>query len=112
MNTPDHSTDEREARRQAIIRTACDLTRHAFGERFEIAEQAAADAAEDTSEDEDAKPPVAKLTLAFSWFAGQVRPELEAKVSFSQRRVLTLSAPTDQEQGRLTFDTARDIIGQ
>lgn len=108
MNTPDH----KENRRQAIITTACDLTREAFGERFEAAEQSAADVAADTSDDEDAKPPVAKLTLAFSWFAGQERPELEATVSFSARRVLKLSAPTDKEQAKLSFETARDIIGQ
>lgn len=92
----DNSMSPAEARRQAIIRTATDLTREAFGERFEEIERAAAEAAADTTEDEDAKPPVGKLTISFEWFAGQDRPELEAKATYSIRRTLKLSAPTDR----------------
>lgn len=85
-----------EERRQAIIRTATELTREAFGERFDEIERAAADAAADTTDDEDAKPPVGKLTITFEWFSGQERPELEAKATYSIRRTLKLSAPTDR----------------
>lgn len=90
-----------EARRQAIINAVADLCREAIAERLDDIERAAADAAEDTTDDEDAKPPVAKLSIGLSWLAGASRPEIEAKASFGVRRTLRLTAPTDTEQGRL-----------
>lgn len=100
----DEALSPAEARRQAIINTVADLCREAIAERLDEIERAAADAAEDTTDDEDAKPPVAKFSIALQWFAGQERPEIEAKAAFGVRRVLKLSAPTDHEQGKLPLD--------
>ena len=97
------TTDPREARRLAIIQTALDLTREAFGERFDELEAACADAAADSTDDGDAKPILAKLAISFSWPAGEDRPELTAVASYTIRRKLELSAPTDAEQVKIDF---------
>jgi hypothetical protein len=103
----DDALSGNEIRRQAIINTVAELCRESIAERLDDIERAAADAAEDTTDDEDAKPPVAKLSIALQWFAGQERPEIEAKASFGVRRVLRLSAPTDTEQGKLPLESAQ-----
>lgn len=104
INNGDEVLSPNETRRQAIINAVAGLCREAIAERLDDIERAAADAAEDTMDDEDAKPPVAKLSIALSWAAGEARPEIECKASFGVRRVLRLNAPTDQEQTKLPLE--------
>lgn len=100
----DEAVSPSETRRHVIINTVADLCREAIAERLDEIERAAADAAADTTDDEDAKPPVAKLGISIQWFAGQDRPEIAVKATYNVRRVLNLSAPTDSEQGKLDLN--------
>jgi hypothetical protein len=95
-----------DQRREAIINTVAELCREAIATRLDDIENAVAEAAGDAEGDD--KPAVAKLSIALQWPAGADRPEIEARATYSIRRVLDLSAPTDREQGKLPLDAEDD----
>lgn len=92
--------NEKLEREQHIIKAVTEMVREALGEKIELVEAAAAEAAEDGEGDKD-KPVIAKLSLALKWKAGEHRPVITMKASHSVKRVTEYSAEAGKEQTKL-----------
>tara|TARA_R110000822_G_scaffold115401_4_gene247176 strand:- start:24 stop:359 length:336 start_codon:yes stop_codon:yes gene_type:complete len=93
-----------ERRDLGIAQTAATLVRGLLHEQITKIESGAAEAAEDTSSEPDAKPVMAKVSVTIEWEAGANDPELNASLTYSVRRKFTGSLRCDPNQLKLSIE--------
>lgn len=90
-----------DRREQAIAHTCATLFRSLIAEQINRIEADAAASAEDSADDPDAGPVMARVAFAIEWEAGAQAPQIGGKLSYTVRRKFTGEMLCDPAQMKL-----------